>query len=65
MSMIYTFQDMKKSCSAFEENHRIGNQVVPVCKHPENRAAGETWGYCDESVCPIVRHILDEGEEWE
>lgn len=72
MSMIYTFQDMKQSCRHFSVERppkvwpfSIGNQAVPVCKHPDNRQPGETRGYCDENVCPIIRAILDDGEEWE
>jgi hypothetical protein len=64
MSTIYTFQDMKRSCRSLDE-HKVGAQSVPVCKHPENQAADKLWGYCDENVCPIVRKILDEGDEWE
>lgn len=66
MSMVYTFQDMKRSCRhCWIAEDVIGRQSVPVCKHPDNRQPGETWGYCDENVCPIVRKILDEGDEWE
>lgn len=66
MSTIYTFKDMRESCQHYNpDDHAVGHQHVPVCEHPENKAKGEAWGYCDENVCPIVRAILDEGEEWE
>lgn len=65
MSMIYTFQDMRDSCQHFEVCERVGTQKVPICSHPENRNIDSAYGYCDGDVCPIIRHILDEGEEWE
>lgn len=65
MSFLYTFQDMRDSCQHFEVCETLGNQKVPICGHPENRNINSAYGYCDENVCPIVRHILDEGKEWE
>lgn len=69
MSTIYTFKDMRDSCSHFRrvENKAADplSRFVPVCIHPENRTPGADWGFCDENVCPVLRAILDDGEEWE
>lgn len=65
MSFLYTFQDMKNSCSYHYICKMLGGQMLPVCIHPENRNINSACGYCDENVCPIVRNILDEGKEWE
>lgn len=64
MSSPFTFKDIKASCSSLEE-HTVDAQVVHICRHPENRAACALWGACDENRCPIIRAILDDGEEWE
>lgn len=66
MSTIYTFQDMKRSCRhCWIAEDVIGRQSAPMCKHPENSVEGHTMGHCDENVCPVLRAILDDGEEWE
>ena len=60
MSAIYTFKDIKASCS-----HNVPVLLFPGCKHPDNVEKGQTVGHCDENVCPVLRAILDDGEEWE
>ncbi len=66
MSFLYTFKDTINSCTHHDpEGYSVGEQKVPVCRHPENINSTTGYGYCDENVCPLIRLILEEGEDWE
>lgn len=67
MSSPYTFKDMADSCQHCHPvmGKNTGIRFFTACTHPENRQPGKTWGFCDENVCPVLRAILDDGEEWE
>jgi hypothetical protein len=66
MSTIYTFKDMRESCQHRRPVTYEGTESpFSTCTHPDNIEKGQTVGFCDENVCPIIRAILDDGEEWE